>query len=257
MTVINNKSAAFAVDCNVHIKVISPTGTVQQSVEKHNKASRQLVTGMLRFIQGHFTKSFRRGTSTLYADDAIKYIPCYVGLGSGGVVLDSEGFPIHEPEQPRIPLLTQDWSDVTHFVNYTDTKLDLEMSRNVSRVELGFVSDSVHNLAATGDCDMFTLSAEIPPGHYNKIYNGKTSPIYCTELGLFSGPTPNSDDLLAKVIITDPVKVLYIRPQDTVKLTWTISIIALGDSSEYIDVNSQEKPVNATMTSNIPLNIIN
>lgn len=252
-----NKFAAFAVDCNVDIKIVSPQKIVRQTVHKHNKASKLLVTGMLRFIQGHFNTSYRRPNENfiLHPEEAQKYIPCYVGLGTGGVILDSEGFPTHEPEQTRIPRLSEDWTSSNNFVNYSDTRLRSEMSRSVSRVEIGYVPGETHEeTAVVGDGDQFTLQVEIPPGHYNKIYKGVTSSIYCTELGLFSGPVPNGDDLLARVIIKEPENVLYIRPQDTVILKWTISIIALGDSSEYTNpISSESIPVDSSMVSTIPL----
>lgn len=252
-----NKFAVFAVDCNVDIKIVSPQKTVRQTVHRHNKASKLLVTGMLRFIQGHFNTSYRMTDDShiIHPEEAYKYIPCYVGLGTGGIVLDSEGFPTHEPEQIRIPRLSEEWTSPNNFVNYSDTHLHSEMSRSVSRVEIGYVPGEAHGeTVVVGDGDQFTLQVEIPPGHYNKIYNGTTSSIYCTELGLFSGPIPNSGDLLAKVIIKEPENVLYIRPQDTVILKWTISIIALGDSSEYINPTTSESVhVDSSMVSTIPL----
>lgn len=254
-----DKSIAFAVDCNVDIHIVSPQKSIRQSVSKHNKASRRLVSGMLRFIQGHFTTSFRQTdlNSVLYIEDAKNYIPCYVGLGTGGITLDSNGFPVAEIEKPREPILSEAWKNPEHFVNYTDTKLDNEMSRSVSRVEIGYIEEgSSENKSPAGDTDQFIIRTEIPPGHYNKIYGGVTRPIFCTEIGLFTNPMPNSGDLLAKVIIKEPQNVLYIRPQDTVFIDWTISIIALGDSSEYITPESKTL-VDSSMNSHIPVIIEN
>ena len=61
---------------NVSVSVKDSDGNIKQTVETHNKATRNMVRGILNFLEGKFTYA-----SVLPQDDtdARKYIPCYIG----------------------------------------------------------------------------------------------------------------------------------------------------------------------------------
>ena len=86
-----NNALEFAVDSNVHIEVISPQNVILQTLDTHNKATKQLVSGIMRFLRGEFTITGRRTdeNSLVYKDQARHYIPCYVGAGTAGIELET------------------------------------------------------------------------------------------------------------------------------------------------------------------------
>ena len=50
----------FAVDANVHIEVISPQNVIRQQIDKHNRATHHMLDGILSYIRGDFTTSYRQ-----------------------------------------------------------------------------------------------------------------------------------------------------------------------------------------------------
>ena len=232
MSNIGFSDLGFIVTNNVNVRVIDTnTNEIVKSVSKHNKAKRNLVIGMLRFLLGHFNPSNRQGdTSKIYnISDAKNYIPCYIGVGDGGVVR-KEGTIKPTFISGRIPEL-KDWSD---NVSYSNSKLVRELD-TFSRCEIGKISDSTGEVSS-GDIDSIYISAALPPGFCN--VDGITT-MCITEIGLFADPIIGSTNILASVQLDNkysngvPVSTdtLYVRPQDTVTIDWTISIIALGCDS--------------------------
>lgn len=255
----------FVVNSNVHIEIVSPQNVVRQTVDKHNKATRRLVEGILRFVRGEFNTTYRRTdlSEIVYLDQAKNYIPCYINIGTGGIRLNSEGFPDVDQDSPRTPPMEESllgeqipvWDSDENYVKFTDTQLCLEQLV-VSREEIKAIAqdETSTNIPQVGDIEQIILSTEVPPGKFNQIYNGKTKDIFITELGLYASGVPGEKDLLARVIlknqyerdsdgqiIIDPTtgkakltgktQILYVRPQDTILLKWTISIVALDDTS--------------------------
>ena len=247
----------FVVNSNVHIEIVSPQNVVLQTVDKHNKATRRLVEGILRFVRGEFNTTYRRTdlSEIVYLDQAKNYIPCYINIGTGGIRLNSGGFPDVDPDSPRTPPMEESllgeqipaWDSDENYVKFTDTQLCLEQLV-VSREEIKAIAqdETSTNIPQVGDIEQIILSTEVPPGKFNQIYNGETRDIFITELGLYASGVPGEKDLLARVILknqyaidpnTEEVKptgktqILYVRPQDTILLKWTISIVALDDTS--------------------------
>lgn len=247
----------FVVNSNVHIEIVSPQNVVRQTVDKHNKATRKLVEGILRFVRGEFNTTYRRTNSSeiVYLNQAKNYIPCYINIGTGGIRLNSDGFPDVDPDSPRTPPMEEsllgeqipEWDSDENYVKFTDTQLCLEQLV-VSREEIKAIAqdEASTNIPQVGDIEQIILSTEVPPGKFNQIYNGKTKDIFITELGLYASGVPGEKDLLARVILknqydidpttgeatpTGKTQILYVRPQDTILLKWTISIVALDDTS--------------------------
>jgi hypothetical protein len=153
------------------------------------------------------------------------------------------------------------WDADTNYVKFTDRTLYKEVT-DVSRQKisvLGF-DESANVLSQVGDVEQIVYHTEIQPGTYNTIYNGEIKDIFITELGLCASNVPGAKDLLARVILkneyevtkdvdeqtgnitetiepTGKAQILYVRPQDTIILRWTISIIALDDAN-FVDEES-------------------
>ena len=276
----------FAIDTNVHIEVIDSHNIIRQQVDKHNRATHHMLEGILSFLRGDFNASYRQldENRLRYKDYAKNYIPCYINLGVGGVVIDTNtGNPSVDEEYPRKPRLTDDWVSPTNIVKTSDSHLAMEIGtddyKSRSRVEIAVLSTDnkreYGNLYSTPngvikssknyiDTDLansvmqFVFSADAPTGHCN-IY-GAGVPAFITEVGLFATPIPGNADLLARVILKKEDEVLYVRPQDTVVVTWVISIIAIDDQSFYglNDENVNDlTEINSIINENITATDIN
>lgn len=241
-------SMEFVVDTNVHVEVLSPQNVIRQTIDKHNKATKQLVSGLLRFIRGEFNTTYRRANenSVVYSEHAKNYIPCFIGVGTGGIKLVEKELddgtiievPDYDPTNRRNPPLTPiylngetiDWDSVDNKVNYLDTQLYKEVT-DKSRYPIGVLQEEEqdeYNTSA-GDIQQIIFAADVSPSYYNNIYGGELTDIFITEMGLFASSDPTKEDLLARVVFNSKDTILYVRPQDTIVIKWTISIVALND----------------------------
>ena len=181
---------------NVEIQVKDKyTGEIRQTVKTHNKATRNLVYGVLNFLSGSSTadSSF----------DAKKYIPCYVGFGDGGIEVTDESI-ISDPN----------W---TETVNYNDTHLVREIPNSRSRIRKQtdtFQKQSGEFSSSSGDIDSVVFYAEVSPsslcdrklveheieidGNMETVTENVMIPRYITELGLFAD-NESADSMLAHV----------------------------------------------------------
>ena len=265
MHTVKQPGSEFIVDSNVHIEVVSPQHVIRQTVDKHNKATKRLVTGLLRFALGEFTTTYERTKESeiLYRNSAKDYIPCFIGMGTGGIRLTDAGIPDYNLENRRWPPTEAYWNSDDNKVKFTDTELEKEISvKKKSRVKIDVIGfeETTTEFSQTGDIEHIVLSTEIPPGYYSDIYdNADATDIFISEIGLFASGVPDTDDLLARVIFKNnesdaTTQILYVRPQDTIILRWTISIIALDDSN-FVDeptvVNTDEGQIEVSAGTSI------
>lgn len=229
---------------NVYVDVIDTnTNSIVKRIEKHNKATRLMVEGVIRFLAGHFTAT-DLNDSALYSDSK-KYIPCYFNVGDGGVLVE-DGRQRNYQDAPRIPVLA-DWTGV---VDYNSTKLEREFfsspassqsQRTVIRKVTNTVSGSEYQAVPAGDMDSLYFHCEIGPGKINEQYGGL--PVFVTELGLFPTSVSGTPDLLAYVKLDNAkhesgetptdTDVLFVRPDDTIVIRWIISLVAVGSDSTF------------------------
>ena len=102
---VSQTDMAFTILNNVHVTVYdSKRSIIRQEYETHNKASRNMITGILRFLHGYFTPTVLNNTA-LNADSAKSYIPCFFNVGDGGVVI-VDGKPSFKPDSrtPELPV---------------------------------------------------------------------------------------------------------------------------------------------------------
>lgn len=82
-------SSAVDLDCNVNVKVLDKYGRVVRDSSTHNKATVNLIDGILRFMKGDFTKVAY--SEALAPEDGTPYLPSKVSFGRIGVkVKESE-----------------------------------------------------------------------------------------------------------------------------------------------------------------------
>ncbi len=248
MAKANSSLAGFALDVNVNIQVLDSRNKVKQEVTKHNKATKQMLTGMLNFLRGDYNCTNRRDDINAIRNiyDAKDYIPCYLGVGTYGIKTGTDGLPAYLPgDERRIPPLIDGYDDYTPenpaWSHFTDTNLQKEVS-GTARYEIGVIDEAVLNQNSyTYDSVQFVLGADIAPNYFTSVAYGITTDIFITELGLFSTPVPNDGNLLARVTLHNNVntginEILYVRPQDTIILRWTICLISLSDLSQTSDI---------------------
>ena len=205
-------SAGFSITNNVYITVVNKKKQqLVKQVEKHNKATRRMVTGLLKFIEGKFDHT--NGSRDSIADDdnywfdkASDYIPLYIGIGKGFIDKDQP----YKEENPLIPNIV---SGASNYVHYNSTHLEDEfpvMRSKIRAVKSSVDASQVSNSSISiPNMDSIYFNCEIPA---NTIKNNLKSE-FVTEVGLFSGnqyyteenPT---DDMLAYVKLLNYEKVL-------------------------------------------------
>ena len=234
-----NDSFNFAVSNNVCIVVTDKNNIVRRTLEVHNKATRKMVSGLLRFLVGHFTTSFENDdpTQVVYPNSAKNYIPCYIAFGHGGIEsIDME---------TRTITTSDDWNV---SVDYNTDRLVKEFKHNAPESEISLVTTrqkigsselSIYT-ESSGDMDSIILSAQLAPSElctYESQPEGVDliSPRGITEIALCATNIPENNDVLAYIKLasnsnyseddTFNKKPLYVRPDDTVRIVWNNSII--------------------------------
>ena len=160
-------SVGFGVNNNVYIEVIDKENSVvRQKVEIHNKATRRMVTGILRFLSGHFTDT-NKNENPQY-ESAKNYIPCYVAFGDANIWYDDDGKPEiisgNTPYSKKIPrLIDTGWKQ---YVNYNSKKLEQEIANITdgqydSREDITQVSCTYED-TATSDMDSIYFYCAVP-----------------------------------------------------------------------------------------------
>lgn len=179
----------FDVFNNVEIDILdAETRNIKRSVSTHNKATRNMVKGIISFLSGNFTYAHVVEPDET---DARKFIPCFIGFGDGGFNgYDSDG----------VPIIDENWNG---YVDYNSTKLVKEIQNSRSRIrKIGntFVDDDTgKKLNNAGDMDSIILHCEISPDVLNAKY--QNNPVYVSEIGLF--PNSVGDNMLACVRTDD------------------------------------------------------
>jgi hypothetical protein len=249
----------FDICTNVDIKLIeTDTNIIKKHVVKHNKATRNMIKGILRFLQGRFnntyvTNSTQQDYDPQYFDDAKNYIPCFISFGDGGITYNSSGKPEEIPseqESTHIPQLPDSWNSP---VDYNSKQLIREFT-NLShqRPKIRKQTDTL-DLDPAGDMDTVVLYCEVAPSELNTdIVDGQQQPgpRFITEVGLFSNYEKTDNDLLAYVKLQNhetegetTTDTIYVRPGDTVIITWYITVVAISDISVVDSSEELVEPV--------------
>ena len=283
ITESNIKSAEFGIMNNVYIEVVdTDTNNVRQNIEVHNKATRGMVKGILRFLSGHFTDSNYNDEPRYDFDSAKQYIPCCVSFGDANIKYENgKPIPLENVTQQLVsgvaPIPTLVDPTWTQYVNYRADKMEREIvgdgfqiRKKITEVSSTYLSEP------TGDMDSLYFYCTVSPQSINfkrtdsGVVHDTSVSNFLTEVGLFAGYDASKNDMLAYIRHSNweepdgqggtvvKTNTLFVRPQDTIVIRWIITIAAIGkDSVLYIgnikDEHGDEIPNNVKI---IPDNVI-
>lgn len=267
-------SAIVDVKGNVQIRYLDRHGKVIRETTKHNKATVNLVDGILRFLKGDFNSTVYRKISPTAPNEAELYIPVRAAFGRVGVKITSAD----KPENRRFNYIDKNEFVVPTFdsdrlqeevVFQNDTDYTLLKFSKVSQV--GYTDNN------NSECLEFSLY--INPGKlvgYNEdtplgkkfvpydwsYYNPEIQEYEAmfTEVGLFSG----SNILLARVLFdgdvtsneyyneegesqgkypiledfSDDNNPVIQSESTTIVLVWRIGIVSVGKNDELTTQNN-------------------
>lgn len=238
----NTITPALSFNNNVFITVKNAFGDTKKTVHVHNRCTRKMVSGLLRFLSGDFTDTNLNENAPY--DSAKNYVPCFFNVGHGGVIYEN-GYPKTIPEHPSLPLMRSgDEEGWTDYVDYRSTKMEAEFYVEddgvvtSERYRIRKQGTTITEEASDLNYDSIYFYCELPPGKLGD------SSLFVSELGLFAGNLPgeDSDDLLAYVKLhtwqdeeTNEWKgnTLFVKPEDTVIVNWVISIAAIGADNRF------------------------
>lgn len=254
-----NDSFNFAVTNNVCIVVTDKNNIVQRKMEIHNKATRKMVSGLLRFLVGHFTTSFENDNpdNVVYPDSAKNYIPCYIAFGHGGIEsIDMATRTITTSDDWNVSVDYNTDRLVAEFVHNTPNISQVTTRQKIGSSELSIYSES------SGDMDSIILSAQLSPSELCTEESKPSgvdllTPRGITEIALCATNIPKNNDVLAYIKLasnsnlsddsaTDK-KPLYVRPDDTVRVVWNVSIISVGYDNTYDNGSQETQPVEPSL----------
>ena len=246
----------FDVFNNVKIDILdAETKNIKRSISTHNKATRNMVKGIISFLSGNFTYAHEVEPDET---DARKFIPCFIGFGDGGFNgYDSDG----------VPIIDESWNC---YVDYNSTKLVKEIPNSRSRIrkiDNTFVEgDTGKKLNNAGDMDSIILHCEISPDVLNAKY--QDNPVYVSEIGLF--PNSVGDNMLACVRTDDfsttqeytvsgvsqetrvvTIPALILQPNDVMSIKWTITIASIGPNSVTFENKDIRDETGRTIDNNV------
>lgn len=212
---MRSTNAVVDLDCNVQVQCIDRYGKVIRTCKKHNKASVNLVDGILRFLKGDFSATkYNNGVATTPQEAEI-YLPVSVQFGRIGVKLTNPDSP---PIDRRFDFIDTSEFVIPTFDTYslqeplipttTTTKEEFKKLMKFSRIsQTGYVDNN------NSECLEFSLY--ISPGKlvgYEEevdgarkfipypwsYYNPRTEEyeVMLTEVGMLS----SSDVMLARVL---------------------------------------------------------
>lgn len=254
-------NAVVDLNCNVQVKVIDRHGKVIRTSQKHNKATINLVDGILRFLKGDFSNTeYNNGDNT--PDEAEIYLPVRAEFGRIGVKMK---------ESPILKDRRFDYVDYDEMVQPTFDSIALQEPISFSDYTLlKFKRISQVGYTDNNNAECLEFSLYINPGKlvgYNEdtpegkefkpydwsYYNPEKDEFetMLTEVGLFS----SSNILLARVLFDGEVRsetysdgttypsFVDINDDDnpvvqsqstTVVLVWRIGIVSVGKNDEFV-----------------------
>ena len=230
----NIKGLPLEVDVNVDIKVKNKKGKLINNIQLHNKATKNMTEGIVRFLRGEFTNSNLDIEAVgSYQNYAKYYIPAYMSLGD--INVDYTKSPPYSivtgKEYEIVPQYTDEALRREVFVNpYSDNGQYIYHRFKIKRSVLG---DSVST-----DVYQLVLSSVINFNENQKFYYSTGTPVigtsngvyYISEVGLFSADVgDNRGKLLARLLldVTNPLK---IEKNTTVVINWTLGVRSVNDN---------------------------
>ena len=203
-------SLEFGIINNVEICVMNKyTHVIKKTVRVHNKATRNMVEGIMRFLMGHFNTTSLNDKPQYSDDIEKKYIPRYIGFGNGGIV-DVENIRSYYYGS-NAPVLSPSWNS---YVPYTSSKLHREIFDG-KKFEVNLITDtfadtkennySTPEIVKRSEMDSMMFFVEILPDDIPRAASSDpVKSFFITEVGLYSSDD-NSGKLLAHVKLNNHI----------------------------------------------------
>lgn len=200
----------FGIINNVEICVMNKyTHVIKKTVRVHNKATRNMVEGIMRFLMGHFNATSLNDKPQYSDDIEKKYIPKYIGFGNGGIV-NVENITSYYYGS-NAPVLSPSWNS---YVPYNSSKLHREIFDG-KKFEVNLITDtfaptkedtySTPEIVKRSEMDSMMFFVEILPDDIPRV--ASSDPIksfFITEVGLYSS-NDSSGKLLAHVKLNNHI----------------------------------------------------
>lgn len=239
---------------NVKVTVFDSNHNLKKIVTKHNKATKNLVTGLIKFLRGEFTPS--NLNQDYNSGAAVGFIPAYISFGDGG--LQQLGKKISENDYVSdVQTVMANLSTLTP-TTFATKDLQHEIVGNVGNEDTP--TAPTHGRCkitrtsyggSTSDTITLNMTSLITKGYYSKNFylddvengnrykyvRGSSLPIYLSELGLWADEYSNVDinsnykgNLLARVTFEDEDSIVQQSDSDIILVEWKIEITSIDEN---------------------------
>lgn len=224
---------------NVDIRVSNSRGQITQRIQKHNKATYNMLEGIIKFLRGEFNNtSLNIDNIGSNAEYAHCYIPSYIGFGDIGVTYGEGATFKVEYDNNMAPQFMDDHLLRELFkANYVgdvqcNSRLALQRSTGGETPFAdthSLVISSIVNYA--GDrFGFFRVNGERVDNMHTDGADPSEDVYIITELGLFSGNVDDYDSKLLARLLLDPETPLVISKDSTVVVNWTLGVYSINDA---------------------------
>ena len=208
----------FCIINNVEITVKNERSkAIVQKVKIHNKATRNMVEGIMRFLLGNFTKSYLLDDIQYDENTSKKYVPCYMGFGVGGIEYTIENGKMKQSmlnDYLYVPKFNPEWNS---YVEYKSNKLVNEIIGVRTKIGGGnkgitdTFTDIYGKYIKTGsrdnesEMDSVMFYCKVEPGTLQDAtvgvdrYGFAKRQICVSEIGMFPSGISGSCDMLSHV----------------------------------------------------------
>ena len=191
-------SSSLGTNSNVTIYVKDKHGKIIRRSHIHNKATVVLAEGILRFLQGDFTPSQtpNNGVTRSYnANEALRYLPYEIRVGTIGEVLDNRNYDPSDPTSPK-PVLNSIDSSVFIKPTFGERSLqeEIEVLNPIYRAiwDERVITFSSVDIVSYGDANNslgLRLYAFIPSGSLVGFKDTSTPPNFIPYVDAIVDPT--------------------------------------------------------------------
>ncbi len=244
---VNISGLPLDMTVNVDIRVSDSKGQLVQRIQKHNKATRNMLEGVVKFLRGEFNDtSLNIGNVGSNAAFAHCYIPSHIGFGDFGVSygdhcefsIDYGGLDhssVNDTSLLReIFKANYDGSNRNKKGIQKNERLKIQRSTNGSTMsadDYSLVVSSIINYSGDNFAFFNIKNEKVDNGFDDsKPENVNDTNLYViTELGLFSGDVSDYDAKLLARLVLDPETPLVVTKDSTVVINWVLGVHAIDD----------------------------
>lgn len=239
---LTNSGLPLDLNVNVNIRLFNGKGKLVQQINKHNKATRNMTEGIIKFLRGEFNSTETRNISSVGYDvaNAKSYIPTHIGFGNTGTIFSTQNLehkssdPIYlESDYPQysdnalrseiFKFNEVDGIQENHRQPITRSTCVDSYSSDTYSLQLSTTINYTHNFK------FYSNSSNEPILYYNSEEYGETK-IIITELGLFSGDIDDGHSKLLARMLLDESTPLIIDKDSTVIVTWILGVYSVDDT---------------------------